>query len=292
MSDSRAARPAAAGVPGGPPAVGRRRGRAQGRDRLVERGRRRRLRGGSGRDAGHAVPHRLDHEDVHGDGDHAAARRGKLDLDDRLGQHLDDVGDGSPTIRRMLAHISGLQREVGEMFVDLSTPTEAGLVGRVRARAGPRPPLLEPRLRPARPRRRREERGAVRAVRRRERDQATRARADDVALGRAAGAGVPRRRLRAHGLGGARARSRRRRCHGAALVDRRGSRALGDVPRARGGRRARPEDGRGDVVPAGHVLPRRLGARLGARADALQPGRHDLSAGTAARCRVIWPAST
>jgi CubicO group peptidase (beta-lactamase class C family) len=52
---------------------------------------------------------------------------GKLDLDDRLGQHLDDVGDGSPTIRRMLAHLSGIKREVGEMFVDLSTPTEADL---------------------------------------------------------------------------------------------------------------------------------------------------------------------
>jgi CubicO group peptidase (beta-lactamase class C family) len=52
---------------------------------------------------------------------------GKLDLDDRLGQHLDDIGDGSPTIRRMLAHLSGMKREVGEMFVDLSTPTEADL---------------------------------------------------------------------------------------------------------------------------------------------------------------------
>ena len=52
---------------------------------------------------------------------------GKLDLDDRLGEHLDDVGDGSPTIRRMLAHISGLQREVGEMFVDLSMPSEEDL---------------------------------------------------------------------------------------------------------------------------------------------------------------------
>ena len=52
---------------------------------------------------------------------------GKLDLDDRLGQHLDDIGDGSPTIRRMLAHLSGIKREVGEMFVDLSTPTEADL---------------------------------------------------------------------------------------------------------------------------------------------------------------------
>jgi CubicO group peptidase (beta-lactamase class C family) len=52
---------------------------------------------------------------------------GKLDLDDRLGQHLDDVGDGSPTIRRMLAHISGLQREVGEMWVEMRTPTEQDL---------------------------------------------------------------------------------------------------------------------------------------------------------------------
>ena len=53
---------------------------------------------------------------------------GQLDLDDRLGQHLDDIGDGSPTIRRMLAHISGLKREVGEMFVDLTMPTEDDLV--------------------------------------------------------------------------------------------------------------------------------------------------------------------
>ncbi|MGN6797386.1 MAG: serine hydrolase domain-containing protein, partial [Gaiellaceae bacterium] len=52
---------------------------------------------------------------------------GKIDLDDRLGEHLDDIGDGSPTIRRMLAHLSGIKREVGEMFVDLSTPTEADL---------------------------------------------------------------------------------------------------------------------------------------------------------------------
>ena len=52
---------------------------------------------------------------------------GRLDLDDRLGLHLDDIGDGSPTIRRMLAHISGLQREVGEMFVDLTMPTEDDL---------------------------------------------------------------------------------------------------------------------------------------------------------------------
>ena len=52
---------------------------------------------------------------------------GQLDLDDRLGQHLDGVADGSPTLRRMLSHLSGIQREVGEMFVDGSTPTEDDL---------------------------------------------------------------------------------------------------------------------------------------------------------------------
>ncbi len=52
---------------------------------------------------------------------------GALDLDDRLGQHLDGLADGSPTIRRLLAHVAGLQREVGEMFVDGTTPTEAEL---------------------------------------------------------------------------------------------------------------------------------------------------------------------
>jgi CubicO group peptidase (beta-lactamase class C family) len=53
---------------------------------------------------------------------------GALDLDDRLGQHLDGVEDGSPTLRRMLAHLSGLQREVGEMFVDGTTPTDDDLI--------------------------------------------------------------------------------------------------------------------------------------------------------------------
>ena len=41
-----------------------------------------------------------------------------------LEQHLDGIENGSPTIRRMLAHLSGIQREVGEMFVDGTTPTE------------------------------------------------------------------------------------------------------------------------------------------------------------------------
>jgi CubicO group peptidase (beta-lactamase class C family) len=52
---------------------------------------------------------------------------GALDLDDRLGQHVEGVADGSPTIRRMLAHVSGMQREVGEMFVEGTTPTEEDL---------------------------------------------------------------------------------------------------------------------------------------------------------------------
>lgn len=52
---------------------------------------------------------------------------GLLDLDDRLEQHIDGIANGSPTIRRMLAHISGMQREVGEMFVDGTSPAEEDL---------------------------------------------------------------------------------------------------------------------------------------------------------------------
>jgi CubicO group peptidase (beta-lactamase class C family) len=52
---------------------------------------------------------------------------GKLDLDDRLDEHL-DVANGSPTIRRLLCHLSGLQREVGEMFVTGESPTEQALI--------------------------------------------------------------------------------------------------------------------------------------------------------------------
>ncbi len=53
---------------------------------------------------------------------------GALDLDDRLEQHLEGVANGTPTIRRMLAHLSGLQREVGEMWVTGVSPTAAELV--------------------------------------------------------------------------------------------------------------------------------------------------------------------
>jgi CubicO group peptidase (beta-lactamase class C family) len=53
---------------------------------------------------------------------------GELDLDDRLEQHIDGVANGTPTIRRLLAHLSGLQREAGEMFVTGESPTEEQLI--------------------------------------------------------------------------------------------------------------------------------------------------------------------
>ncbi|HEV7640053.1 MAG TPA: serine hydrolase domain-containing protein, partial [Gaiellaceae bacterium] len=53
---------------------------------------------------------------------------GRLELDDRLEQHVDVVANGTPTIRRMLCHLSGLQREAGEMFVTGESPTEDELV--------------------------------------------------------------------------------------------------------------------------------------------------------------------
>jgi CubicO group peptidase (beta-lactamase class C family) len=53
---------------------------------------------------------------------------GALDLDDRLEQHVAGIANGTPTIRRMLCHLSGLQREAGEMWVDGVSPTEQELV--------------------------------------------------------------------------------------------------------------------------------------------------------------------
>jgi CubicO group peptidase (beta-lactamase class C family) len=53
---------------------------------------------------------------------------GALDLDDRLEQHLDGIANGTPTLRRMLCHLSGLQREAGEMFVTGTSPTEEELI--------------------------------------------------------------------------------------------------------------------------------------------------------------------
>lgn len=53
---------------------------------------------------------------------------GELDLDDRLEQHIDGIANGTPTIRRLLCHLSGLQREAGEMFVTGESPTDDQLI--------------------------------------------------------------------------------------------------------------------------------------------------------------------
>jgi len=53
---------------------------------------------------------------------------GSVGLDDRLEQHIPGVANGSPTIRRLLCHLTGLQREAGEMFVTGDSPTEQELV--------------------------------------------------------------------------------------------------------------------------------------------------------------------
>ncbi len=57
---------------------------------------------------------------------------GALDLDDRIGVHLPDVAKPDPTIRRLLAHLSGLQREpVGDVWESLKVPTREELFGNV-----------------------------------------------------------------------------------------------------------------------------------------------------------------
>lgn len=54
---------------------------------------------------------------------------GLLDLDDRLEQHLPGTRHGAVTLRRMLAHLSGLQREpVGDLWVDLQVPSREDLL--------------------------------------------------------------------------------------------------------------------------------------------------------------------
>jgi CubicO group peptidase (beta-lactamase class C family) len=49
---------------------------------------------------------------------------GLLDLDDRIGEHLPDVPHTAPTLRRLLSHLSGLQREPpGEIWESLRPPS-------------------------------------------------------------------------------------------------------------------------------------------------------------------------
>lgn len=56
---------------------------------------------------------------------------GALDLDDRLTEHIPVAGK-APTLRRMLAHLSGVQREIpGNVWETLSFPTGDELIARL-----------------------------------------------------------------------------------------------------------------------------------------------------------------
>ena len=169
---------------------------------------------------------------------------GELDLDDRLEQHIDGIANGTPTIRRMLAHLSGLQREAGEMFVTGESPTEEQLIDSMSdvefvLAPGAGAPLLEPRLRAARPGRRAQERA------RRTREYVDERIIGPLGLARttwapqapqAQGYLVDEYARTVWTRAGDRPGGHRG--GGPALVDRRGPRPLGGVPR--GGRRGRP----------------------------------------------------
>jgi CubicO group peptidase (beta-lactamase class C family) len=62
----------------------------------------------------------------------ALADEGRLALDDRLGEHVPEVGDRPLTIRRLLSHSSGLQREPpGNAWETLEFPSVPELLGRL-----------------------------------------------------------------------------------------------------------------------------------------------------------------
>lgn len=57
---------------------------------------------------------------------------GKLELDEPLSRYLPEAAHGSPTLRRLLAHASGLQREPpGEVWETLEFPGEGELLARL-----------------------------------------------------------------------------------------------------------------------------------------------------------------
>jgi CubicO group peptidase (beta-lactamase class C family) len=57
---------------------------------------------------------------------------GRLALDDELGRHVPEAAHGTLTLRRMLAHLSGLQREpVGEVWERLEAPSREELLRRL-----------------------------------------------------------------------------------------------------------------------------------------------------------------
>ncbi|MGI8606720.1 MAG: serine hydrolase domain-containing protein, partial [Gaiellaceae bacterium] len=57
---------------------------------------------------------------------------GELALDDTLGDHIDEAAHPGPTIRRILSHHSGLQREpAGELWETMQPPTVDELLDRL-----------------------------------------------------------------------------------------------------------------------------------------------------------------
>ena len=254
----------------------------------------RRRRGGPRGDTGHAVPHRLDHEDVHGGRDHAAARRGQA----RPRGHARPPRRGrrahAPTIRRLLSHASGLQRETQDdswLTLRFAPPDEL-LETLARGRAGAPVrralPLLEPRVRAARHRRRARLRACrtgitcasgsssrvgldARRASSPEPPAATGYVAQPYADGVWDAIGVEHRRV---GVGGA------------AVGDGRRPLPLGRFPR--GSRRVGAGDveRRGDAHRAGDRRPRALAVGLRARPRAAAATATGSSRATAARCRA------
>jgi CubicO group peptidase (beta-lactamase class C family) len=54
---------------------------------------------------------------------------GLLGLDDRIGDHVPDLPHGKPTLRRLLSHLSGIQREPpGEIWESLEPPDRDGFL--------------------------------------------------------------------------------------------------------------------------------------------------------------------
>ena len=113
--------------------------------------RRCRRRGGNRGDARHAVPHRLDHEDVHRGGDHAAARRGQA----RPRGHARPARRGSGTHAddppAPLARVGPPARDAGRLVADAAVRAAGraardARAGRARAAVRRPVPLLQPRL--------------------------------------------------------------------------------------------------------------------------------------------------
>jgi CubicO group peptidase (beta-lactamase class C family) len=62
---------------------------------------------------------------------HQLRDAGQLDLDDTLGKHLGTSRHEDLTLRRLLSHTSGLQREAGDQWITLDVPDRADLIARL-----------------------------------------------------------------------------------------------------------------------------------------------------------------